>query len=219
MNQEILRIERSIKDRYDTDKILVNYWLYFFLLSWITFGIMSLVLFFQRIGRVDNFINRKKSYFEGLINYCEQTAREKNKYDELSTQINRLRSVYEYEFLDKNKTINAGLSFVLMIITFGIWGIVVRYKLNKAWDNLQRAEQRLYEELNPIFGHLGVTKHPINFRIKVNKSRSFILYFFLTIITFGIWGIVWDYYIHTDADDLYPEFHTAEDYILGAIKQ
>jgi hypothetical protein len=59
MNQEVLRIERSVRDRNDSDKVLINYWLYFFLLSWITFGIMGLVLFFQRIGRVDKFINRK----------------------------------------------------------------------------------------------------------------------------------------------------------------
>ncbi len=219
MNQEVLGIEQSIRDRNDSDKVLVNYWLYFFLLSWITFGIMGLVLFFQRIGRIDKFINRKKSYFEGLVNYCEQTAKEKNKYNELSTQINKLRNVYEYDFLENNKTINAGLSLLLMIITFGIWGIVVMYKLNKAWDHLQRAEQKFYDELNPILAKLELTKYPISFRIKTNKSRSFILYLFLSIITFGLWGIVWDYQIHTDADDLYPEFHTAEDYVLSAIKQ
>lgn len=219
MNQEVLRIERSVRDRNDSDKVLINYWLYFFLLSWITLGIMGLVLFFQRIGRVDKFINRKKPYFEGLVNYCEQISKEKNKYDELSTQINKLKDVYEYDFLKKNKTINAGLSLLLTIITFGIWGIVVMYKLNKAWDNLQRAEQKFYDELNPILTKLELTKYPINFRIKTNKKRSFILYLFLTIITFGIWGIVWDYKIHTDADDLYPEFHTAEDSVLGAIKQ
>lgn len=218
MNQEVLRIERSVKDRNDSDKVLINYWLYFFLLNWITLGIMSLVLFFQRIGRVDKFINRKKSYFEGLINYCEQISKEKNKYDELSTQINKLKTVYEYDFLQKNKPINAGLSLFLTIITLGIWGFVVLYKLNKAWDNLQRAEQKFYDELNPILTKLELTNYPINFRIKQNKTRSFILYLFLAIITFGIWGIVWDYKIHTDADDLYPEFHTAEDSVLGAIK-
>jgi hypothetical protein len=219
MNQEVLRIERSVRERNDSDKVLVNYWLYFFLLSWITVGIMGIVLFFQRIGRVDKFIDRKKSYFEGLVNYSEQTAKEKGVYNELSAQIGKLKEVYEYDFLKNNKTINAGVSFLLTIVTIGIWGIVVMYKLNKAWDNLQRSEQKFYDELNPILMKLELTKYPISFRVKSNKSRSFILYILLSIVTLGIWGIVWDYKIHTDADDLYPEFHTAEDSVLMAIKQ
>lgn len=219
MNQEVLRIERSVRERNETDKVLINYWLYILVLSWLTFGIMAIVLFFQRINRIDKFIERKKTYFDGLINYSEQIAKEKGKYDELSTQINKLKDVYTYEFLGKNKKIKAGLSFLLSIITFGIWGIVVLFKLNKAWNNLQKAEQKFYDELNTILTKLELTKYPVSFKVKSNKNRSFILYLILTLITFGIWGIVWDYKIHTDADDLYPEIHTAEDSILGIIKQ
>ncbi|MCF8357161.1 MAG: DUF4234 domain-containing protein [Prolixibacteraceae bacterium] len=219
MNQEVLRIERSVRERNETDKVLINYWLYLFLLSWITFGIMAIVLFFQRISRIDKFINRKKDYYDGLIIYSEQIAKEKGKYEELSTQINNLRDVYEHDFLKNNKKINAGLSLLLIIITLGIWGLIVMYKLNKAWDNLQRSEQKFYDELNPILTKLELTKYPVNFRIKTNKKRSFILYLILTIITCGIWGIVWDYKIHTDADNLYPEIHTAEDSVLGMIKK
>ena len=217
-NQEILRIERSIRDRNDSDKILVNFWLYFFMLSWITFGIMRIILFFQIIGRIDRFIVRKKAYYEGLIKFCEHVSKDLGKYEELSMNINRLRDVYEYEFLMKNRSINAGLSFFLVLITFGIWNLVVRYKTNKAWENLQLSEQKFYDELNPIFTKLGLTKYPIDYRIK-SKSRNYFLYLFLSIITLGIWTIVWNYNIHTDPEDLYSEFHVAEDSVLASIKR
>ena len=218
MNQEVLRMERSVRDRNSTDKVLMNYWLYFFILSWLTLGIMGWVLFFQRIERLDKYIKRRSEYFEALINYCDAIAREKGSDESLLIRISSLRKVYESDFLGKNKEINAGLSLFLSIITFGIWGLVVMYKLNKAWNNIQISEQRVYEELNPILMKLELIKYPATIRLNTGKSRSFILYLFLSVITFGIWAIVWDYKIHTDADDLYPEFHTAEDLILSALR-
>jgi hypothetical protein len=40
--------------------------------------------------------------------------------------------------------------------------------------------------------------------------------FFLSIATIGIYGIFWDYQLHTDPDRIYPEFHGTEDAVLSA---
>ncbi|WP_420907373.1 DUF4234 domain-containing protein [Streptomyces scabichelini] len=49
-------------------------------------------------------------------------------------------------------------------------------------------------------------------------NRSFGLHLFLTIITLGIYGILWDYRLHTDPEKVYPEFHSVEDGVLGALR-
>ena len=40
----------------------------------------------------------------------------------------------------------------------------------------------------------------------------------LTVVTLGIWAIVWEYKIHTDPENLYREFHTIEDSIVQTIR-
>ena len=58
MVQSVTNLDRAIKMRRDSDTQLMNYWLYFFLVSWVTFGIYGLVLFFKRTGRIDGFSAR-----------------------------------------------------------------------------------------------------------------------------------------------------------------
>ena len=62
MTQEIHKIEANIRERILTDKPLLNFWLNFFILNWVTSGIMGLVLYFQRIGRVDKFVLRRRHF-------------------------------------------------------------------------------------------------------------------------------------------------------------
>jgi hypothetical protein len=48
--------------------------------------------------------------------------------------------------------------------------------------------------------------------------RNFGLYLGLSIITFGIYGIIWDYQLHTDPEKVYPEFHSVEDTVLNGAR-
>ena len=78
MTQEVLQIERSIKERREWDVKLTNYWLTMLILAPITLGIYPLVLFFKQIIRVDKFIQRKRKYYDGIIKYTEKYLKEKN---------------------------------------------------------------------------------------------------------------------------------------------
>jgi hypothetical protein len=40
----------------------------------------------------------------------------------------------------------------------------------------------------------------------------------LSIVTFGIWSLVWEYKIQTDPDNLYNEFHSVEDTVLQTVR-
>ena len=76
MTQEVLQIERSIKERREWDVKLTNYWLTMLILAPITLGIYPLVLFFKQVIRVDKFIQRKRKYYSEVINYTEKYLKE-----------------------------------------------------------------------------------------------------------------------------------------------
>jgi uncharacterized membrane protein len=218
MIQAVTMIERSIKDRRLNDVEFINWWLYFFIVNPITLGIYGIILFFKRTDRVDRFINRKARYYESLIDFTEKYCKEKQSYDKLHHRFNDLKSLYKESFSEKIKPVNSGLSFLLIIITLGIWSLIWLYKMNKVWFDLELFEQDFDDTLSQIWIEAGLTKYPINIKIDPSKNRSYALYLILSLLTFGIWFLVWDYKIHTDPENIFPEFHSVEDSILQTIR-
>ena len=91
--------------------------------------------------------------------------------------------------------------------------------MNKIWYDLQKVELDFDDKLSQIWSKLGLIKYPISFNLDSSKKRSYPLYLILSIVTLGIWGLVWDYKIHTDPENLYKEFHLIEDTILQTVRQ
>lgn len=218
MVQAVTRIDRSIKERRDSDTILMNYWLYFFLVSWVTFGIYALVLFFKRITRIDGFSERKRSYYEALIDWTERYSQQQGKEDEVHHMLGDMRSEIQAAYNGNLRKINAGLSFLLTIVTLGIYGLYVLYRMNRYWWDAMVVEQEFDDKLSQVWSKLGLMRYPVSFTLDQAKRRGYALYLILSIVTFGIWGIVWDYKIHTDPDNLYKEFHSIEDTVLHTVR-
>jgi hypothetical protein len=216
--QEVQKIERSIKERREVDIPLINYWLQLFIITPVTMGIYGLILFFKRIGRIDKFIDRKRGYYENIIDFTEKYAQEKGKYELILNELKDLKDQVNSTFTTKIKPINAGVSFLLTLVTFGIWGLIVVYKTNKVWYDLQVIEQEFDDKVSLFWKKLELMKYPISFNIDSSKNRSYALYLILNFITFGIWGIVWDYKMYTDPDNLYKEFHQIEDTVLSTVR-
>ena len=219
MTQEVLQIERSIKERRKWDVKLTNYWLTMLILAPITLGIYPLVLLFKQIIRVDKFIQRKRKYYSEVINYTEKYLKENNYFDEYQHKFNELKNSYNDIFLRECKELNILLALLLSFVTLGIYGIYFNYRLNRIWDDLQKFEEEFYDKLNSIWIKVNIIKYPINFRYDSSKKRSFIVNILLTVVSFGLWSIFWAYKLWTDPDNLYNEFHTAEDTVLSAIKK
>lgn len=219
MIQAIQKIERSIKERRDTDKPLINWWLFILLVNEFTLGIYAIVLFFKRIGRINKFIIRKKTYYDSVIDYTEKYAQEKNKLEPIQNELKDLKDLVASNFPKNIKEIKAGLSFLFCIITVGIYYFFLLYKLNKVWYDLEIVEQEFDDKLSAIWMKLELMKYPFSFNIDSSKKRSFPLYLILSIVTVSIWFLVWDYKIHTDPDNLYREFHSIEDTVLQIVRQ
>jgi hypothetical protein len=218
MMQLVTKLDRAIKERRDADVNLVNWWLYALVLSWVTFFIYPLYLFFKRITRIDRFSERKRAYYDALIGWTERYARQVGKEDEVHHQLADLRSEMDAAYKGNLRNINAGLSFVLVIVTVGLYGLYVLYRMNAYWWYAQVLEQETDDALSQLWSRLGLMRYPISFTLDQSKRRSYAFYLILTIVTFGIWGLVWDYKIHTDPDNIYKEFHSVEDTVLQTVR-
>jgi hypothetical protein len=218
MIHTVTKLDRAVKERRDTDTELVNWWLYFLLLSWITIGIYGIYLFFKRIGRIDGFTRRKRAYYEAVIEWTEREATAKNREDEVHHELEDLKSEIARAYQGDLRPIKAGLSFVLTLVTIGFYGLYVLYRMNRYWWDAQVVEQDFDDKLSQLWTKLGVVRYPINFQTDQSKRRSYALYLILSFVTIGIWGLVWDYKIHTDPDNLYRDFHGIEDSILQTVR-
>ncbi|MDY6970442.1 MAG: DUF4234 domain-containing protein [Spirochaetota bacterium] len=219
MIQAIQKIERSIKERRDVDVPFMNWWLYIFIVHPVTLGIYGIILFIKRTRRVDKFIVRKRDYYQSVLDYTERYCQDKNVYDNIRNDLNDLKEFVNGNFSKNIKEIKAGISSLLIIITLGIWGFIWLYKMNIIWYKLQKLEQDFDDKLSQIWTKVGLIKYPLTFNLDSSKKRSYALYLILSIITFSIWGLVWDYKIHTDPENLYKEFHSTEDTVLQTVRQ
>lgn len=216
--QPVTQIDRAVKERRDSDTQLVNYWLYLFLLGPVTLGIYGLFLFFKRITRVDRFSERKHPYYESLIDWTERYARQEGKEDAVHHMLTDMRAEIAAAYEGNLRKINAGMSLLITIVTIGIYGLYVLYRMNRYWWDAQVVEQEFDDKLSQAWLNLDLMRYPISFKLDQGKRRSYPLYLILSIVTIGIWGIVWDYKIHTDPDNLYKEFHSIEDTVLQTIR-
>lgn len=216
--QSVTRLDRAIKERRDNDDKLVNWWLYFLLLSWITFGIYGIYLFFKRISRIDGFSRRKQDYYNAAIEWTRRHSAAMGLEDQVHHMLSDMDDEVTAAYRGDLKPIKAGLSFVLTLVTLGLYGFYVLYRMNRYWWDAQVLEQDFDDKLSQVWATLGLSRYPITFRIDQSKKRSYALYLILSFVTIGIWGLVWDYKIHTDPDNLFGEFHGVEDTVLQTIR-
>lgn len=214
MMSSVVAVERSVKERRDRETPFLNWWLATFILSPVTCGIYNIVIWFKMIIRVNEFRLRRRNYYEAVIGFSARYADAAGKLDLVREDLRRLE-VDGCEALDTDvRPTNPWLAWFLSFITLGIWGLVVLYRLNKAWYTFQVIEQEFDDRLSQVWLKLGLVNYPLTFNVDASKKRSFGLYLFLSIVTLGVWAAVWNYKIYTDPDSSYAEFHSIEDTVL-----
>ena len=216
--QAVQQVDRYVHERRATDQTFVGWGIYFFLLSWVTLGIYVIVMFYRRLNRADLFRDRRMHYYNAVIDASKQYAEERGQYDACHDDLHDLQRFVKERFEDEHKPIKAGLSLFLSFITLGIYGCVATYRLMRFWWQIQLTEQDFYDRLSVTWTKLGVVRYPVTFEPITALNRSFGMHFLLSLVTLGIYGIVWDYQLHTDPEKLYPEVHSAEDTSLNALR-
>lgn len=216
--QAVQQVDRYVHERRMTDQKFVGWGIYFFLLSWVTLGIYPIVMFYRRLNRADLFRDRRMHYYNAVIEASKQYAEERGQYDASRDDVNDLQRLVKERFEDDHKPVKAGLSLFLSFITFGIYGCIATYRLMRFWWQIQLTEQDFDEKLSVVWTKLGIIRYPITFEPVDALNRSFGMHFLLSFVTLGIYGIVWDYRLHTDPEKLYPEVHSTEDAVLNALR-
>jgi hypothetical protein len=216
--ESMTRLDRAIKARRDSDTQLINWWIMWLVLSWLTFGIYLVYNYYQRMSRIDGFSRRKRAYYQALLEWTEREAATRGKEEALHTDLADLRGEATRAYQKDLREINAPLSLVITILTAGLYGLYVVYRLNRYWWDAQVFEQDFDDGLSRMWSRLGIVKYPINFQLDQSKRRDFWLYLVLSIVTFGIWALVWDYKLQVDPDNLYGEYHSIEDTVLQTIR-
>jgi len=206
-------LERYVRERRDTDRPLIN-WLLYLLLTGLTCGIYGFVILYRRFDRVDLFSARRQGYYTAVLGFTAEYAEQTSQVDSVHHDLDDMRSYLKDRFTVVHSPVKAGQAVVLSVVTLGIYALVTYYRVMRYWWEIQVTEQDLCERLARTWTTLGITRYPVVFEPTQVVRRSFWTEFFLTLGTFGIYGFVWDYHLHTDPDRVYPEFHTVEDQVL-----
>lgn len=216
--ESLQRVERYVHERRSTDQTFIGWGVYFFILTWATFGIYAVIMFYRRVNRADLFRDRRLHYYTAVIDATREYAEQQGKYDDAHDDLNDLEHFVKVRFADEHTPIGAGKSLLLSFITFGIYGCCAIYRLMRFWWQIQLTEQDFDEKLSLVWTRLGITHYPIVFEPVPALDRGFGTHFALTLVTLGIYGIVWDYQLHTDPERLYPETRSVEDSIVYALR-
>ena len=216
--QAVQQVDRYVHERRATDQIFVGWGVYYFVLTWATFGIYPMIMFYRRLNRADLFRDRRLHYYTAVIDATRQYAKQEGQHGAAHDDIDDLRRFVKERFQDEHRPIGAGKSLLLGIVIFGIYGMYAVHRLMRFWWQIQLTQQDFDEKLSPIWTKLGLIRYPVTFEPVPALNRHFGSHFLLALATLGIYGIVWDYQLHTDPEKVYPETRAVEDTVLNTLR-
>ena len=200
--------------RVETD-YRYNYWSY---LGWniLTFGIYSHYATFKLVERRTKHVERRLaflSYFWHALNTRAESAGQKEAVAEGLDNLSRI-----YQQLDTFERGNKRepVLWMLLRLVFGVVGAYINHFLNKDLLFLDEWESSYAANAEWVMQRLGYAVS-VPRRAKPVQSRSTGLYVFLSIITVGIWSMVWRYQVMADGNDHFDDDARIEDALLGAM--
>ena len=165
---------------------------------------------FFLVRRRNSHFNRQILLYEDLVSVSKELSSKKNA--DVSFLINNMdRSLREarLEEVEKNATLWALFSFPFGLIYSG-------YFLLKDFYKHERREDLFVQDLLRTLYQLGI---PINlpYRNPPIPDRSFALYFILTLITGGIFGVYWVYVLVSDPNNHFRQQMSIEDTVMAQV--
>lgn len=178
-------------------------------LGYFIFAIFFALMVFFLVRRRNSHFNRQILLYEDLVSVSKEIASKKNV--DVSFLINNMdRSLREarLEDLEKNAT--------LWTLFGGLGWIYAGYFLLKDFYKHERREDLFVQDLLRTLYQLGI---PINlpYRNPPIPDRSFALYFVLTLITGGIFGVYWVYVLVSDPNNHFRQQMSIEDTVMAQV--
>jgi len=174
-------------------------------------SVLVVIMIFFLVRRRNNHFNRQLLLCEDLVTISKELASRRSV--DVSALINNMdRSVREarLEELEKNAVLWAFVS----LVPFGQW--YSYYFLMKDFYRHERREDLFVQDFLRTLYQLGI---PINlpYRNPPIPDRSFALYFVLTLITGGIFGVYWVYVLVSDPNNHFRQQMAIEDTVMAQV--
>jgi len=209
-------LDRESRRRIETDKEM-SFGLYI-VLTIITFGIYAIYAFYKLIQREQEHFGRMTRFNDDLYKLAVEQGEDTGRTGELSADLEKLRGMNEdFQRLQAGKERSPALWTIISIVTLGIAYLYVYYFLHKDLMEHQRAEAEYIEKASLLLNRLGVGKHPIAVE-QVVRERSFALYLLLSLVSFGLFGIYWNYTFFKDGNEHFLEHRRFEDQLMNVVR-
>ena len=175
-------------------------------------AIVFYIMIYKLAKRRNTHFQRQLLLYEDLLNMAKEASSKRGV--DVSMHLNNMDRTLREARIDeteKSAALWTILSFVTVIAT-----LYVFYYLMKDFFKHERREDQFFEDLNRALAAAGV---PVNLprRTLPVPDRSFVLYFILSIITAGIFGIYWIYVLLTDPNNHFRQQWMIEDTIIAQV--
>jgi uncharacterized membrane protein YuzA (DUF378 family) len=175
-------------------------------------GVIYLIMIYKLAKRRNTHFQRQLLLYEDLLNMAKEVSTKRGV--DVSMHLNNMDRILREAKVEETEK-SAALWTILSFLT-GIATLYIFYYLMKDFFKHERREDQFFEDLNRGLTAAGV---PVNLprRTLPVPDRSFVLYFILSIITVGIFGIYWIYVLLTDPNNHFRQQWMIEDTIIAQV--
>lgn len=173
----------------------------------------NIILIYRLVRRRNAHFKRQIFLFEDVVAAVKAIATRKGVDVEvgLASSDRTVREV-KAEETEKNAVIWAILSVITGIAAYYVW-----YFLMKDFYKHERREDGFWEDMSKTLDKCGV-KFSVPRRTETLPDRSFALYFILTLVTLGLFGIYWIYVLLKDPNEHFRYHVQTEDQLLTTLE-
>jgi hypothetical protein len=185
-------------------------------LGFVAATVVAIILFFlpwyKLIRRRDEHFRRDRMLREGLVNYVRGLAAERGLEAKMNVELATMTTIHS-EANGEEDDKSAVLWIILSIITFGLLGLYVSYFLTRDPHKHDVRQVAFMQQVQSAFSKFEKT---VVFPFwKSLPGRSFFLYLVLTWLTFGLFGLYWNYVLISDFNDHFRAQWQVEDQLLA----
>jgi H+/Cl- antiporter ClcA len=175
--------------------------------------VADIILIYKLARRRNSHFKRQIFLFEDVMAAVKAIAMKKGVDVEVGL-VSGDRTVREAkaEETEKSAVLWAILSVITGIAVFYVW-----YFLMKDFYKHERREDGFWEDASKTLDKCGV-KFSVPRRMETLQDRSFALYFILTLVTLGLFGIYWVYVLLKDPNEHFRYHVQVEDQLLTALE-
>jgi len=181
------------------------------ILGTIVYIILALLPWYKLIRRRSEHFKRDRILREGLISYIRGAASERGIEGQMNTELATMSTVHSESNGEEDEK-SAMLWIILSVITFGLLGLYVSYFLTKDPHHHDIRQLAFMQQVQSAFSKFQKT---IVFPFwKAIPDRSFFLYLILSVLTFGLFALYWNYVLISDFNQHFRAQWQIEDQLV-----